>query len=117
MTFLFNGLACVCVAIVLWLRSPMRMPVGERAFRAFWLGGPGRWLIRWTMRRAGRDKGATGPARTTEPSARSALREGGSRSGTPAANAVSHPPIAEGRLDVLEARVQALEAWRNGTQP
>jgi hypothetical protein len=114
--FLFNGLACCCVALVIWLRSPMRMPVGERAFRAFWLGAPGRLLLRWAMRR-GRAPSAiasgTGvwpsPGVESPPSAR-----GGDERRPTSRAPVAPTTVPEPRLDALEARVRALEAWRDG---
>src|SRR5688500_6634169 len=33
------------MSIVLLIRSPFRMPVGERLFRRIWLGGFGRWFL------------------------------------------------------------------------
>lgn len=118
-TFLFNGLACVCVAFVLWLRSPMRMSMGERAFRLFWLAGPGRWLIRWSMRRADRGEGANTSSRSTMQSTKPSPRAG-VRATTSPATAVASRANADGhldsRVDALEARVQALEARRNDSQ-
>jgi serine/threonine protein kinase len=103
---LFNSLACVCVALVLWLRSPLRMPVGERAFRAFWLRGPGRWLIAWAVRgHAGtRGGGASATAPGPVPS--------GIRGVSRVREKEAPPASGDPRLSALEARIEALESWR-----
>jgi eukaryotic-like serine/threonine-protein kinase len=94
--FLFNGLACICVAFVLWLRSPLRMPPGERAFRAFWLHGPGGWLLSLVMRRS-------------RPASASPRKAGTARTAPRALASVSVP---DARMQKLEHRVEALEHWR-----
>lgn len=105
---LFNALGCFGAALVLWLRSPMRMPVGERAFRMFWLHGPGRWLISLVLRES---TGAAGSRSVTStPSqvpARSAVR-----GIAPAGDAPPPSSADDRRLAALEARVETLEAWR-----
>jgi hypothetical protein len=117
MAFLFNGLACVSVAIVLWLRSPMRTPVGERVFRAFWLHGPGRLLIRWTMRRTDRERDAgRGTTAVTSPAAVSASLAGNRASAAPVVTPPPRALNADARLDALDARVRALESWRDATR-
>ncbi len=111
--FLFNGLACLCVSFVLWFRSPMRMTVGEWAFRRFWLGGPGRWLILMALRRAESEGATSGRAPRTGPSTMPTPRGAARASMAPTTPVATYAPVADGRLDALEARVQALEAWRN----
>jgi hypothetical protein len=49
---LFNGLACVGVAVTLALRDPRRMMLGERCLRLVWLHPPGTTLVRLAMRGA-----------------------------------------------------------------
>jgi hypothetical protein len=114
---LFNGLSCCCVSVILWLRSPMRLPVGERAFRAFWLGVPGRWLLRWAMRdRKSRPVGTVAPSsrpitarvarpascparQSRSPAARREPRSAPSARaarGPPAASPATHPMSATG---------------------
>lgn len=98
---LFNGLACLCVAFVLWLRSPLRMSPGERAFRLFWLRGPGRWLLAAAMRRSA----------TVAPvaeSARSSARVG--RSDAPVEDR------GDAKWHELEQRITSLERWRERTE-
>lgn len=117
MAFLFNGLACASVALVLWLRSPMRTPIGERVFRAFWLRGPGRWLIRWTLRRTDRERDAgRGTTGITSPAAVSTPLAGNRAPAAPAVTPPPRAPAADARLDALDARVRALESWRDATR-
>jgi hypothetical protein len=117
LALLFNGLACCCVAFVLWLRSPLRMPVGERAFRAVWLGVPGRLLLRWAMRRGRASVAATtGAAATPSPAGVASMAPARARGTgpTPGHAAAAPAPTHDPRLDALEARVRALETWRDG---
>ena len=48
---LVAGLLCLGFAFPLLLRSPFRMSASERAFRAFWLGIPGRLFLSAAARR------------------------------------------------------------------
>ena len=90
------------VSFVLLLRSPFRMPVGERLFRWIWLGAFGRWFLA----RAGRGltPGATASTGTT-----------GKSSGFPVAAATTSrngSAITDPSLRDLDQRVRALEQWR-----
>jgi hypothetical protein len=96
LALLFNGLACGCVAFVLWLRSPLKMPLGERAFRAFWLRGPGKGLLSLAMGRSSSTIKAERPPVTTAKSERHPQSPG--------------TPDAQWRE--LAQRVEALEQWR-----
>lgn len=96
LALLFNGLACGCVAFVLWLRSPLKMPLGERLFRAFWLRGPGKGLLSLAMgRAASKSKTARAPV-------------------LPSQSAPRHqsPGTPDPRWRELEQRVGALEQWQ-----
>jgi serine/threonine-protein kinase len=126
----FNGFACMAVALPLWLRSPLRAGPDERLFRLFWLGLPGRALLRlaWPRARAadvapGTASGALVPPRPAPSAARTPTA---SRPPTPtprpaAASVVAIPPsdtdiAAMTRLatllDTLERRVAVLETAR-----
>ncbi|MCC6245832.1 MAG: serine/threonine protein kinase [Gemmatimonadaceae bacterium] len=99
-------------AIVAFVRTPLRMPIGERLFRWFWLGAPGTLLI-------GRRSATASVGRTVPPTqpVSGAMRLAASM--TPAA-AVPQPVRAVGGDTPhtpppplsLEARVAELERWR-----
>ena len=105
----FSGLLMISVSVVLIIRSPFRMPPGERVFRLLWLGPIGRALIR---------RSARGVATSSV--------VGGSQSVMRGASATPRPvtaagPVAQVRsdsatsaltLESLEARLTALEKWR-----
>jgi hypothetical protein len=90
------------VSFILLLRSPFRMPIGERLFRLIWLGRFGRWFVT----RAGRgltpsataSTGTTGPLPAVPVTAPASSRNG---------SRVSDPTLRD-----LDQRVQALEEWR-----
>ncbi len=98
----FSGFALFGTSWVLLLRSPFRMPPGERIFRLLWLGPIGRVFVRASMR-------------GVRPSGTSARR---SHHAVPAAPVVkaAEPavaaPRAGDRIGALEARVAELERWR-----
>jgi serine/threonine-protein kinase len=104
-TLMFSGIGLLGMSLVLIARSPFRMTPGERFFRRFWLGAPGRAFVRLAARRAG-------AAATSRAGAIPAL-------GTPvraATPAVAPSLPAEGgrdRVAALEARVTELERWRD----
>jgi hypothetical protein len=87
------------VSFILLLRSPFRMPIGERMFRLIWLGRFGRWFV--TRAGRGLTPGATASTGTTGQSAVVPVTV--SRNGTSS---------AEPSLRDLEKRVQALEQWK-----
>ncbi len=117
-SLLFSGLALVGVSLVLALRSPFRMPPGERFFRAFWLGVPGRMVFALAERNAGGSQGTAGVssrADTTSPPKPAASPLAERPRPDPAAEiARSTPATADltGRVDELERRVDALESSR-----
>jgi hypothetical protein len=92
-----SSLVMFGVSMVLLIRSPFRMPIGERVFRGVWLGGFGRWFLRRAARgvkpSASASTGMTGPAPVTTVAPFSAGHNG--------------PALAD-----LEQRVRALEQWR-----
>ncbi len=107
---LFNSLGCFSAATVLWLRSPMRMPIGERAFRLCWLHGPGRWLISLVLRGPNGRAGAPGVVTTRAQAQATTSRA--VRDVVSAGDSTSGASGADQRLVTLEARVESLEAWR-----
>jgi hypothetical protein len=100
-----SGFALVGMGMVLLLRSPFRMPVGERIFRAVWLGPVGRGLLRV----AGRGLGSTGGrASASAPGTARATRVPPPTSAAPA-------PVVDAagdRITALETRLAELERWR-----
>jgi hypothetical protein len=104
-----SGLSLLGVSFLLLARSPFRMPPGERLFRLVWLGPPGRWLVRLSSRRvAPPATGKTLPGR---------VRLNPSASLTPRVVAPTTTPAPLDRMSALEARVVALEQWRDGAKP
>ena len=95
----FSGFALLGTSLVLLLKSPFRMPPGERFFRLLWLGPIGRGFVGLSMRsaRAGR---------ALPPSARRATPRPLARASAPASQ-----PAAS-----LEARVAELERWRRSRE-
>ena len=112
--FLINGLACGSVAWVLWVRSPLRMPVGERLFRLLWLGPVGRALLTFAVgaresrtelalaSRDGSSVSAQAPITPRHP----ATTPGHASHRLPAVTAEA--TVAD-RLNALESRLTALE--------
>ncbi len=107
-----TGFALVGIGVMLLIRSPFRMPIGERLFRLVWLGPLGRGLLRFaargvkpargsTTRTTGRTASAPAPAPAPAPESKAAAPVG--------------PPPPSDRLGHLEARVAALEEWRTRT--
>ena len=100
-----TGFALLGTSLVLLLKSPFRMPPGERIFRLLWLGPIGRAFVRLSMRGA-------------RPSAASARRP----RATPMVSVVRAPspaPATSAPIDPvasLEARVAELERWRDRLQ-
>ena len=100
-----TGISLLGVALLLFARSPFRMPVGERMFRLVWLGPLGEAFLKFSARGVERRTtgttlpGATGPQRTTKQLA---------------SPPVSVPnPVPPDRIASLEERVAALERWRD----
>ena len=99
---IFGAVALFGVSLGLLLRSPFRMPIGERLFRLVWLGPIGRAFIRT----AGR-----GVARASAVSSVSAVVVAKSPNRPTAAS--PKPAVrAPDRIEALEMRVAELERWR-----
>jgi hypothetical protein len=109
-----TGLSLLGVSFLLLARSPFRMPVGERMFRLVWLGPIGRAFVRLSSR--GVPHRATG---TTAPSVAPVPTRPGDALGPGAAGLqrTEQPAKAVDRVESLEARVAALERWRDGSKP
>jgi serine/threonine-protein kinase len=105
LTMAASGLGLLGVSFLLLARSPVRMPPGERLFRLVWLGPPGRWFVRFSSR--GVAPAATGRTLPGRTSASASLTPRVAPAATPA------PPD---RMGALEARVEALERWRDGVK-
>ena len=103
------ALMMVGIGLVLLVRSPFRMPPGERIFRLLWLGPIG-----WSLVRAG----ARGARQTTVTTARvtAGLRMAAPVTSPHRTAAVSSPPLPAPATPVslssLDARVASLEQWR-----
>jgi serine/threonine-protein kinase len=89
-----SGMALLGVSLVLLLRSPFRMPPGERLFRLVWLGPLGRAFLRFAGRGVRRSSGTGATPRRSAPVV------------TPAGPCVNG---ADARFRSLEARVAELE--------
>ena len=103
MLLVFGGVALFGVSLGLLLRSPFRMPIGERLFRLVWLGPIGRAFIRAAGRRVARPSSASGVSRASAPSAAQRMTA-----------PVAKPAVARApdRVEALEMRVAELERWR-----
>jgi len=101
-TMVITSLILFGVSFVLLLRSPFRMPVGERLFRMIWLGAFGRWFLRRAAR--GLTPGVTASTGTT-----------GATATAPRPAVIATPPPQEATLAALDRRVRALEDWRQST--
>ena len=103
LTMVASGLSLLGVSFLLLARSPFRMPVGERLFRLIWLGPPGRAFLRFSFRGVARRAGsATGAGVAAQPV----------RAKAPGSNGATAPPPQADRVASLEARVSALERWK-----
>jgi hypothetical protein len=97
-TMAITSLILLGVSLVLLIRSPFRMPVGERLFRRIWLGAFGRWFLRRAAR--GLKPSSTASSGTTGPSLSAPAVAATNGSGDKAS------------LHDLDRRVRELEQWR-----
>ena len=109
-TMLVTGLMLVGVSVVLFARSPFRMPVGERLFRRVWLGPLGRGFLRLAARSARRQVSATAATPRMAPRAVAVAPNEVSSTVTKRSGDDSTAAVAE-----LRRRVAALERWREST--
>jgi hypothetical protein len=88
------------------------MPLGERLYRLVWLGPVGRAFITFSSRGVvGRAGGRSSAAIAIAPA--SAAPRSGNGTAVPPPGAA----IPQDRIDTLEARIAALERWRDGVAP
>jgi serine/threonine-protein kinase len=98
------GLAMIGIGAVSLSRSPFRMPPGEFAFRQLFLRAPGRAFLALGVRAA--DPQATARQGRTITPVRAITPQ------QPSLPVVAAAPLAPTELARLEARVVALERWR-----
>ena len=110
-TMLVTGLMLVGVSMVLFARSPFRMPIGERLFRRVWLGPLGRGFLRLAARSARRQGAATATIPRTAPRAVAVAPNEVPSTVTKRSGDDSTEAVAE-----LRQRVAALERWRESTE-
>jgi hypothetical protein len=113
-----SGLSLLGVSILLIARSPFRMPIGERMFRLVWLGPIGRAFIWFSSRGVARRPTGTTVPRVTAPRVAHAAATSPAEHSSGNGNGVPTPPggrpgASKDRLSALEARVAALERWRD----
>ena len=109
LTMAATGLSLLGISLLLFVRSPFRMPIGERLFRLVWLGPIGGGFIRLSSRGVARRTVGTTVLGVTPAPSRSTSKSSGTSNGTPRT-----PPATPDRVASLEARVAALERWRDG---
>ena len=97
------------MSIVGLLRSPLRRPIGEWLFRLFWLGVPGRFVLRMAARRVPVDAGAASTGAQTAARAVSTPHTNPGRGAPVASRAVTLDSTLPARVQELERRVNALE--------
>jgi serine/threonine-protein kinase len=95
------------ISVVLLLRSPSRMSIGERLFRLVWLGPVGRAFVRF----AGR---GVNPAAAAVGTSGAVSRGSGAQTASPSPPRTpgTVAPVPSDRVSALESRVDALERWR-----
>ncbi len=123
-TLVFTGLMLFAVSFVLLSRSPFRMSPGERMFRLIWLGPIGRTFVRIGARSvpARQGFGETPRPATQSPSLVDDDLPLIAALPAPVAPFVAQSPLPDpppGQLtgNSLEARVKALEEWRERMLP
>ncbi len=102
-----SGLLLISVSVVLIIRSPFRMPPGERVFRWLWLGPIGRAFIRRSARGV-----ATSPAVAGSQSGMRAVSPTPPPVGSTVTPVRAHSGVSAPTLESLDARLAALEQWR-----
>ena len=99
------------VSLALLLRSPFRMPIGERLFRLVWLGPFGRAFVRF----AGRGKGARAAGESVSIRPGTSVTEEKSNGASRVTPRVRTTPAGD-RVANLEVRVAELERWREAAR-
>jgi len=104
-----SGLALLGVSLLLFARSPFRMPMDERMFRLVWLGPVGCGFVRVSARGVAKRATGTSVPGVTAPTAARVVSNGSGK----AKQAIT--PVPADRVAALEARIAALEQWRDST--
>ena len=102
--FVLTGMMLIGFSLPLLLRSPFKMALPERLFRAVWLGPFGRWVF------ALAGLGKVKPPGTTLASSPAAVSRG--PTAQPPVNSLTPPAVAMPDVGPLEKRVAELERWR-----
>jgi hypothetical protein len=105
-----TALILIGVSFALLMRSPFRMPLGERLFRLVWLGPIGRAFVRFAGR--GKTDGVASTTRSLSP------RTPGVPAKSKGAAKPGHVPTTPtgDRVAKLEFRVAELERWREASK-
>lgn len=118
-----SAMCMIGVSGMLIARSPIRTPVGERAFRRVWLGPIGRAFLAMGARGVRRDPGGAPAVMSAFVRSTPASRAGESRASRPAVLSQAPPSATDAAVGNemgsggdavarLERRIEALEAWR-----
>lgn len=102
-----SAMLFVGAGLVLLGKSPLRMPAGERVFRAIWLGPIGRAFVRFGGRKVARQR-ATNSATGLSVARASAVRAPAVR--TPDVAGAVGPSVANATNVSVESRLAAIEA-------
>ena len=100
------------MSIIGLVRSPLRRPIGEWLFRWFWLGAPGRLLLRTAARRVPASGSITRPgsiARSISVSTPGGVAANGTNARAPEVTPVRAGASIDERVRELERRVTTLE--------
>jgi eukaryotic-like serine/threonine-protein kinase len=106
---MISAVVMLGLAFIGLLRNPFRPGIGERLFRLVWLGWPGRAFLRIAARgvEPPRASSAAASVPAAGPETRSVARPAPAHTGQVATAEAAH-------LARLEARIEALEQWREG---
>jgi hypothetical protein len=101
-----TGLSLLGVSFVLFVRSPFRMPIGERLFRVIWLGPIGRTFVRLSARKVRRTQSAGSGSMASVAARALAVTP------APRTSRIRSPNGTADPFKRLEARIAALEEWK-----
>jgi serine/threonine-protein kinase len=105
------------VAFIGLVRSPFRTTAGERMFRRIWMGPPGKALLRRAARGVVMPAGAVTSPAITAPPAKTVSLSDARTVARGEAHTGQRASAEAARLARLEARVEALERWRDADVP
>ena len=110
---IFLILVCIIllgIGVVQLLKSPMRMPLGERLFRVVWIGFPGRLFLRFAGRKFRQSAAQSVHNHTANPNAVHAISSPQQKPRQASSPVAVSIPVE--KFDALEARVEKLESLR-----